>query len=219
MKIDLRRPILVFLGAWNPAIFEPGWIAANIFQVPVGQDTIFDLVLEAPPEGGTVHYLNNIGVSANAQRLRIFANNLEPTSLAKAENVALTILRSLPHTPLGPFGINFVFAESDLSGELIDKLKTSDHIEAKFEMIRQKYLAAIKLENGVTLNFTRQVDRSQIDFEFNFHFPSIDVNEAQQTLVGILTTHLDKAKEIMRDLYGLELEGVITHVFPSPTQG
>ena len=37
VKLDLRRPSIVLTGAWNPAIFQAGWILRFLFQVPDGR--------------------------------------------------------------------------------------------------------------------------------------------------------------------------------------
>ena len=44
---DLKYPMVVIVGSWNPAVFHPGWIAQHLFKVPSGEEVTLSIVADS----------------------------------------------------------------------------------------------------------------------------------------------------------------------------
>ena len=142
MKLDLRKPVFVFVGAWNPAIFQPGWIARHLFEIPEGEKVRAEAMVPTVPNQEAILYIEDIGLAVTNERVQIFVNGFDDETIQCCEQVAVQLFKTLPHTPFGSFGINFNFVEDDPGDELFDMLRTKDGIDEHFKIIGQKYASA-----------------------------------------------------------------------------
>ncbi len=117
MKVDLRVPTIVISGAWNPAIFQPGWIARHLFEVPEGTKKLLAEVVTNNGER-QIRYLDNVGISVVYERIEFFINSLDDECISTCEKAAINVLKTLYHTPVGPFGLNFQFCDEINDGIL-----------------------------------------------------------------------------------------------------
>lgn len=219
MDLDARKPVLVILGAWNPAIFQPGWIARWLFSYPKGQDVTVATVAASGPELTLLTYLDNVGVGVSDQRLMIYANANSPTVFELAERVAVKCLGALSHTPVGAYGVNFSFAEPRATSDVLDRLRAKDGVTDRFKVTRERIASTIPWMDESQLNFTRFYEGEAAGFEFNFHFPKISADTAASQLNGTLARHLGYAMDLLEQLYGLNKTGVIGHALQSEVTG
>jgi hypothetical protein len=189
------------VGSWNAAIFSSGWIALNLFDYPKGQElTITDIF--ASDRGNTpIHYINEIGIGATNQRIEIFVNS--PDQIDLAENVAAKIIETLPHTPLGSYGLNYVFTHENPDSSLLDKFENSEGLDQEFEILQDNFKSALKLDDAV-LNLVRAPSENNVVFDFNYHHESIDTGSFRSKITGRYAELLDKSNRILKDHYGLE---------------
>lgn len=169
MKLDLRKPTLIFLGHWNRAIFQPGWIALNLFQIPEGKEVRAEQVIQIGPNPEPLLFIQGLGFSTTRERVSLHLNDMSEATKDRAEQVALRLFEILPHTPFGPFGVNFEFVEDDPSDKLLDALKTNDGIDQHYKIASQNLKVTIVLEEQVSLNFSRQPSDKSVIFNFNYH--------------------------------------------------
>ncbi|SRR6266852_704030 len=146
MLLDLRRPTLVITGIWNPAVFQPGWIALHLFGRPKGEEVQVTQAQVMAPNLRVVNYFGEIGIGVTAQRVEFYLNNFSIENKRSLENVCIRTTELLPHTPMDAIGVNFIFNEADPDPALIDKLKTRDDIEIEFEIVEQIFLARVRLQ-------------------------------------------------------------------------
>lgn len=212
MFLDARRPVFVFRGAWNPAIFQPPWLAKYLFGIESGKEIEAVDMTVLTPVPKQITYIDNIGISASNDGIDIFANDLDEKTIAKAETTAIRLLETLPHTPLGGFGVNFCFTEKEPSDDLLDCLHTKDSIDKYFKILKQDFSAAIEIDS-VILNFTRQPTDANVQFDFNYHHNRIDFETRKETIEGAIGRFLEKSEEILDQLYSLQGYEVLKHEF------
>ena len=149
-------------------------------------------------------YIHEIGISALPQRIELTVNSLTPEVLERAERVACNLLDVLPHTPLGPLGINFNFIEEAPPAALIDKLRTVDEIEQHFRINTTALSNQIAWGDDVQLNFTRRVSDAKVGFDFNFNYSRSRKQPVRKILENNLGGHLDQSKHVLETVYGIE---------------
>lgn len=216
MKIELRRPQIVLAGAWNPAIFQPGWIARHLHQVPKGTEVRGQQIISPPIN---VVYINGIGISASPDRVEIYSNEDCQAALDLAEQVAIRILTTLPHTPINALGVNYHFVVDDPDDELLDKLKIKDGIYQHYKILGENLVSTIEIDQDSVLNFSRQPTSEMVEFDFNYHYGNISSDNAESILHGVLTNNITKSLEILKKLYDIEkYDGALKHDFNNNTE-
>ena len=129
MHIDLRQPVLVISGYWNPRIFGVDWIAQNIFEIASGSAVEVGQVFV--PDRPPITFINTIGIQCSNDRFEIYASTPGEDALVGVEKIALRTLSLLSHTPVFGFGANFTFADINVDAQLADALMTAERLEAK----------------------------------------------------------------------------------------
>lgn len=219
MELDLRKPSFVIVGAWNPAIFKPSWCARYLLNIPEGQDVSGAEVMAVDPNSSPVFYIKNTGFRVSNQRADIFLNSRELADVTTTEVAVENIVRILPHTPLGPFGINFSFIEREPEPELLDKLKSTETIDQHFRIINQSFTTGIALEEGVILNLSRNPTEDLIVIEFNYHHEKIEHANFHDVITGKYSEYLTRSLGILETLYGITGDyEIINHNFDEAQQ-
>lgn len=213
MKLDLRHAAIVLLGAWNPAIFQPGWIVRHLFNVPEGQSVKGGQLIPSSPALDPILFLEGVGISVSGDRVRLYLNRFDEETISRVEKVAGRLVETLLHTPFGAFGVNFNFIEDDPDISLYDKLKVNDRLDQKFKIIKQAMIASIELDSDVTLNLSRGPKESGVVFDFNYHYKQINPIEFSKKISGLYRKNLERSKEILKDIYGLEEYSIINQTF------
>ncbi len=213
MKLDLRRPILVLAGAWNPAIFQPGWIARHVFGIPVGDELEFTVVQMAGDEQQRqALYAQDVGISVSLRRLEVFATDASKSAFHAVEGVVVKIFDLLPHTPISAYGVNFSLIEEHPSPGMLKKIRSYDALEGCFDVTQETIVTRINFEPAVQLNLQRNTDGSVVTFDFNFHRAGA-VDVLVGTIPGELQKRIEQSMRIMEDVYGLASYDVLTHKF------
>ena len=221
MNIDLRKPTLVLTGAWNPAIFQLGWIAKFLFEVPEDKQIRANSVLTGmgPTDAKEIVYIDNIGLAVSSGRVEIYVNSLSEKDFSQAEQLVDRIVDVLPHTPVNALGVNFNFSEPEPSDELQDKLTTKDDIHTKFKIVGQELKVSLGVFEGCTLNLNRVMLNVEAVLDFNYHFENIVSQGITKTVDHVIKRCFDNAQEIMRDVYNLDQPiNPIAHQFVVPKE-
>lgn len=219
MKLDLRNATLVFLGAWNPAIFQPPWIAKYLHEKPEGERVEGSEVTVLSPSGPKrIFFIDDIGLSALSDRIEIFLNADNDDARGRAESVAIRLLSVLPHTPLGGFGVNYHYIEPDPEAELLDKFVTAEKINEHYKILNRNFSSALEMPNGVVLNLSRHVSDTEVVLDFNYHYQRIDRSAVEAAIQGIIKKHLDSSLETLEKLFDLKDYEALTHEFHPPAE-
>jgi hypothetical protein len=212
MKLNVSRPALVITGLWNPAIFQPPWLAATIFKVPSGEPINFFEVVEP---GKVTHYFGELGISVPPARLELSVNTRSEAKWAELEDLALKLLETLPHTPIQGLGINFRFEDTQPDPAVIDKLWTGEGLETQFEVASTIIRSVLKFDD-CDLNLAREIVDGNFNVDFNFHHSEMTVEKAKKVLPGSLVKGFNSSKDLLAQVYETEVEdAIIAHTFPA----
>lgn len=214
MKLDLRRPTLVLTGAWNAAIFQPGWALKFLFEVPEGTRIATHQLIEVgTPSTMPITYVGKLGYRASNARVEFYLNELDAEMCGQLERMVLRLIATLPHTPFGSFGVNFLFIEEDPSDDLLDSIATRDALTSHYTVKSQELAAAIDVGNSTTLNLRRQSSSTGVVFNFNYDTPGLTADNAQRLLADVLTKSLKHATTLLDEVYALRDYAAINHEF------
>jgi hypothetical protein len=219
MYLDLRRPTLVLLGTWNPAVFQPGWMARHLFGHPPGEQVRMDQFLVAGDQPKIVNYIDGLGIFVSTQRLEVYLNGFGEKEIAKLEQTAVKLYETLPHTPFGNFGVNFHFVVEAPDPALFDLLTVNDSLNKSYKITEETFVAAMPLEKDVVLNLSRTVTEKILLFDFNFHHKLQDPPSIKAALPGVIMRCHGLAVELMKNIYNIAEYTIKAHVEPKEKPG
>ena len=216
MKLDARKPLLVLTGAWNPAIFTPGWVALHICGYPEGTNVSFRII-GSVPDGKQIVYIDERGVGycADSSRLEIYLNKISKPTLEHAADFVSRVSTVLPHTPAGDFGVNFQFVQEQILEEISDKLSVNDNIDHFFRVVATEVVSRIAHRTS-QLNFKRQLSDAGVIFDFNYHHSSTRITELERLSADYMFELFMESCETLRKLYDITLDGQLAHEFNNP---
>lgn len=213
MKLVKGSSTLVIVGAWNPAILQPDWIARNALQIQTGAP--IPMTMEFGPGIGFLPRLNIDGVTVAPfpDRLLFGLDSLDVLQLARLEDAGHRTLSALSHTPVTAFGENFDFVEDDPTEEqlgIFDHLvDLSDRVGERFEPVATALKQSVQLD-GRTLNLTRELNGNSFFIRFNFHYSASSAADAAallggqfernyQVVLNVLRSYQIDINELLRD--------------------
>ncbi len=212
LQLDLRRPVIVITGIFNPAIFNPGWVAHHLFGLPVG-GTVNIAVADGVGASGIAAFLNGVGISVSQSRADLFASTNTDEGLELVERTALKIFQVLPHSPYGALGINSGFVDDDPPDLVTALFSTNEKLEEEFKIAERLQKVRITEEDG-----HRTIERTLSDdnffITFNRHFNEISPATAEDLLIGALRREVAWNKEFCQKYFGYDEIGVQTFTLP-----
>lgn len=150
MTIEPLNWNIFILGSWNSAILTPNGIGKLLFGLLEG--TPLQVEIDLDSFGRYKVTYDDVSVVPHHNSLEINPKALTPECMAKACQVAIKALASLPKTPVSAVGINFRFrindeseSISDIQNALLDK-KLSDN---QFQFSERIICRAIKLGSHI----------------------------------------------------------------------
>ena len=212
MKLDKPSNTLVIVGGWNRHIFTQDWIKRYLFPGEQDKFTIDMMVAQGFNTQFVSPRILSKEVEILFQENRLNFNPVENKNenFDRIQKLALKLADYLPHTPVTAYGVNFLFTENQVSGDLINLIRPRDleKIE-KFggSLTSEQYTHHLML-NGRDLNVTTRREGGKVTFDLNFHFNISDLVEFK---AGISETSIlelkQEAIQFITHVYSLELEG------------
>jgi|ERR1700694_4426035 len=212
MRLKDGNTNITIAGIWNPAILNPHWLAANIFDVAEGQNE--PVQIEFAPVGGVPPRFTLRGTMfiPSRERLIVQPAQVNDNSLDAVEAAAKRILERLPHTPLIGIGCNFSFVEEAPGPEQLEPFSRGVFdlaaLSFEFEITERSTTSALAFD-GHILNLTQTLQNNQVTIDFNFHYASGSAIEAAARLRspnGIFRQNFYKARGVLHELYHFELQ-------------
>jgi hypothetical protein len=205
MKLQLLRPTLVFAGAWNPAVFQLGWVAKNVHGIPVGTEVRVHEVIVTEPgrQPKKIDYMADLGIFVSQSRLEIYLTAIDKASLESTEQKVAKMLELLPHTPIAGFGINFFFEIKNPPDDLQHKIRAGDGLSDVIQISREELSSRCDIEPRVQLNIQRISETSLVSFNFNYHHSEAEAETIISKIAGGIERRLDQSTGILRDCYNL----------------
>lgn len=206
MKPILDSWTIVIVGKWNTRIFSPEWVAKHLFGKEKG-DSI-QLELQVAPDFRLRLSSDNIVIFPDDDKLIIGVKSKDLEVLKKAQYIAQQILTTLKHTPVAAVGINLSFAlDTDPTDPILNSLKLFDAqlYASKDYVLKETLIKRTFIKDSKTINVS-VVYGEDIVFEFNFHSQVSGAEQALTVLTNGFQENFSYAKEILTDIYELEVE-------------
>lgn len=203
MESNLGGWSVVIAGNWNIMIFRPEWIgrgritdSVNInIEIPINNPTL-------PPR----YIFDDIILRVTNQRLTISPQNEDPETLTRIQDVAIRILKELPHTPVSGIGVNFEFIEIEPLPEILNIFNLSDleRLSDEHYIVNQSIITRKLIFNGQVINLRHKLDENtHMTIGFNFHRDIANTEEGIAFLGTDIILRRDQANSILERVYNL----------------
>ena len=165
-----KCPYIVIAGAWNPKIFTPFWLRSQ--EITKLDEVGVELTFGAADYQFLMKF-DGIILSISDSHLVLSLSEWNQSKLAALENVALTILKSLQHTPLRAIGANFGFKIEDPTTAILNLFKvTSDEELNKINYATSKLtiahtFAIPDVSDEVELRFCSNAEGHEVTININ----------------------------------------------------
>lgn len=203
MKSVLQNWTLVLAGGWNVAIFQPPWVARNVFQQ---EEIMVEVAMDMVPPG-LVLLSNHVSLLARSDRLVFGCKSTAPEALTALETAGLRVLELLPHTPVKALGINFGFHEENPGDDLVQLFTTSDLARISdfgCVVVKTAISRRLRVEDRI-LNISHALeDNGEASISFNFHFDVPTADAAREKLANAVVPCRDLTYRFLRQIHGIE---------------
>ena len=186
----------------------------HIYDYPEDTNVSFRVV-GSIPDGKQIVYVADydVGYYADNTRLELYLNIIEDKGFDNVANFIAKVIERLPHTPVGDFGVNFQFAEDEVTPELADKLTLNDNIDHFFKVVASEFTSKITYGPSCQLNFKRLLSSSGMIFDFNFHHLSNRIDGLRILTGKYIPDLLEESRNTLKRMYGLVESDQIAHAF------
>jgi hypothetical protein len=189
MRRIADQTTLIIVGAWNPAILNPAWVARN--ALGMAPDANFEVGVNFVAVDPTRQFrfsFSGIDFSPMPGALIFHLNPLAPADCERALTAAAAILRLLPHTPISGYGMNFAYSADDVSEQIAELFRGANLIGNGFhhdeaQVVASGCSASVSLETRV-FNIQAQLTGGQARFDVNVH-ASVNSAEAAAEALGV----------------------------------
>lgn len=216
MKLETSFTALIIVGGWNQHIFTPRWIRKNLLSAEEKKLTVEMLTPFSP--SFNAQFVSprisskEVRILLQGNRLSLSPVEIKDKNFNRIEEIAFQLADCLPHTPVSEYGVNFLFTENHINGNLIDVIRPRDLEkikQAEALLTSEEYTRRLVL-NEHPLNFTVGFEGKKATFKFNFHFKisSLVAFKGKIAETSILELKQEAVK-FLAEIYGVELEGDI----------
>ena len=216
MKLETSFTALVIVGGWNQHIFTPHWIRK--YLLPAEEEKLTVEMLDPFSPSFNVQSVSprisstEVRILLQGNRLSLSPIEAENKNFNRIQEVAFQLADRLPHTPVSEYGINFLFTENHINGELIDSIRPKDLKEIEqfgASLSSEEYTRRLEL-NERPLNFTIGLEGEKVTFKFNFHFKIDNLAAFKGKISEISILELkQEAVKFLAEIYDMELEGEV----------
>jgi hypothetical protein len=213
MRPNAEAWTVVLVGQWNPAVFNPEWVARNLND---GQPVVAELA--AGPGllaiAGWRVVVGDLLVVPSRDRLVFGTRATTNEALQRIEGAARRVLELLPHTPLHAAGVNFAFVEETPREETLGLVKAADlrrFAEKGYDVVRNELHRAVRVEKETLNTVVAVAEDGTMRASVNFHRdlgdvpPDARAPACREALAGKLVRAKKQAVEVLHSVYGLEL--------------
>ncbi|MFN3713663.1 MAG: hypothetical protein ACK4SX_08395 [Alcanivoracaceae bacterium] len=206
----MNKSSIVLVGAWNARIFTPQWIASNGI-VAEGEDVTVEITFGVAPYHSRLKF-NRVILQLSDDKLAFIPSEDSEQAFESCRSVAAKIVELLPHTPLAAMGINrhYIWEGGQISGNgvLGDIFNFNDDplLGQNNWVVGSRAVKRVVEKAGLRANFAIELsEEGEVSFGFNFHYLEGNVTRIKEILEQKQSKEFtDAAKEIIRDVYGVD---------------
>jgi hypothetical protein len=205
MQIKENSYSIVLVGKWNNAILNPGWLVENLFEGNPEVKIEFSLNADMPSR----YIIKNIIIAPSTDRVIFISNDNSDDSISLMESIAVKLCSILEHTPLVAVGVNFAYIEKVNKDKLLPLLNFSDndsYSDNNWNISNQSIKRNL-IKDHYNVNVSIAINKeSDFELTFNYHYPATNVANIKECLVGKAIDYKNKAIELAKIIYEIELE-------------
>ncbi len=169
----------VIIGAWNPAIIQPGWLKKRFPNLI--KDDQFGIELVTGPVSSLRYDVNNVFISPNSDRLIFMPKEIKEEILTFISELSVSIFEKLPHTPVFAAGCNFVYKLDDEECFYINEFELTEKLSEFYEGIELKEFTSRQIRHSFSfsdynLNISYNFSGDLRTIHYNFDYQLKDVN-------------------------------------------
>lgn len=205
LVLDTRAPIFVLVSQFNPAIFQPAWVARYLFDKGDGDDvTVMEMIARNGANVIKLHFFEGVALGVAEGRTEVFVLDSEPETLNRAETILLKMIAVLPHTPVTAVGCNFSYFDEDPSDGIVSLFDTPEGFEGEGALNLRQFGVQLQMDNLEVLNFNRNLTDQGVQFTFNYHIPESDSAQYSGFIPGFTARALIHSKKILKSYFNYD---------------
>lgn len=208
--LDTRAPIIVLVAQFNPAIFQPAWIARHLFDKKEGEDMpIMEMIAQSGNHIVQFSFFEGVALNVAPDRTELFVIDGQPQTLEKLEVILLKMLDVLPHTPVSAIGCNLTYVDDAPSPEVADLFETREALEGEGKLNLRQSGVQIQLDGAEVLNFNRIMTEQNVRFTFNYHRPETEISSYKDFVPGMTAKAIEHSKNLLNSYYKYDSHEVV----------
>jgi virulence-associated protein VagC len=200
---------IVIVGAWNPAILSPEWLARWAFGRAQGDQVQVQMEFSSIPKSPPILTIDQVIIIPSESRLVIRPQRSSEDLISRAEGVAVRILETLPHTPVRAFGENIEFDEEHASEEDTRMFRIHDHFSGspQLEGLERKEMSIVDsyATRQNILKITRTLSGESFSIKFNFHYDVTSTEQATEQIRGTFLENFRRSCALISGVYDLPI--------------
>lgn len=211
MKVITDRTTVVLVGAFNPAILQPNWIAVHGLGYAPEQEFQVEILSPVGGVGPNRFSFDGLSYSAGYRNVTLHLEGSTPEQCARAATATAKVLELLPHTPVNGLGFNFGFSVDEPSNDLLALLSQHDALLDSFgaeaEVATRRWGNTLKWQDAL-VSVDCEMAGHQLVIQLNFHYGTASASEARAILQrdNVVEAHRTQAIASARALTGENLE-------------
>ncbi|MCE3006465.1 MAG: hypothetical protein LW853_06505 [Rickettsiales bacterium] len=208
--LDTRAPIIVLVAQFNPAIFQPAWIARHLFDKSEGEDMpIMEMIAQSGNHIVKFSFFEGVALNVVPDRTELFAIDGKPQTFEKLEEILLKMLDVLPHTPVSAIGCNLTYVDDNPSRELAELFETREALEGEGKLNLRQSGVQIQRDGAEVLNFNRVMTEQNVQFTFNYHRPETEISCYKDFVPGMTDRSIAHSKTLLNSYYKYDSHEVV----------
>lgn len=197
MALKSIKWTVVVLGRWNPAIFTPAGIRSRFFGL--AEETPIEVMVALDDIVPNKSRHDEMVVWADQQRLAVELEKCDFPTLKRAIDRVLSIMGSLPETPMSAVGVNVNYEVEADDHRLLDLVgggpdgRLSD---AGYEIAGRQIVRTLKIDKGVVNLVVKAAEEWRVLLNFEYRSKTrTELQEWLAALAGTVEAHTHKLLE------------------------
>lgn len=180
---------IVLIGSWNRSILTPDWIAESVLRLPVGGGGSLEMELMVEPPFMLRMRSPDAVMTVGSGRVQLTANTADEQGMASALELARSLLRALPETPITALGMNFGFRSEALHERIRQPLFEAAAFVGGDGELQARMIVTKRRGDGALVNITVDASTPVPACEVNFHLPLRRGDRAREaeTMLGAIS--------------------------------
>lgn len=174
---------IISVGSWNPKIFNPEWVSANVFAMPEGET--MDIRLN--DKQMTLTYIwKDIMFSMTDKGIELKTEKCEAQVLQLMEAIYKHLMEVLQYTPITAFGYNLNLS---LTAEEYAKTKISGLVQMQvLDIYKETSHSFTAVKDGVLRTFDIRSIEDGAEIRCNFHYTQKNSLPNEGTVFNIIAS-------------------------------